>query len=209
MITATIENVLNRGIPRSPRARQLCIELAGRRVAVNARGLVRFVVGSAGESITLVRDPNVPVDAEITGSPFALLELAGNAPEAVIQRGDVQIRGDTELAQKFRELALLLRPDVEEELALVIGDMPAHQIGRFARMTLGWGRRAADTAVRNVSEFLSHERGDLVSKPEGNQFLKRVDTLREDADRIEARVERIRQQVEAQSQAPAQNPRTS
>jgi ubiquinone biosynthesis protein UbiJ len=110
----------------------------------------------------------------------------------------VQIRGDVELAQKFRELALLLRPDIEEELSLAIGDVPAHQLGRLARSALGWGRRAADTTLRNISEFLAHERGDLVSRSEGNQFLKGVDALREDVDRAEARLEQLRQRLEKQ-----------
>ena len=37
MLTATLENVLNRGLPRSPRAQQLCAELTGRSVAVEVR----------------------------------------------------------------------------------------------------------------------------------------------------------------------------
>jgi len=36
------------------------------------------------------------------------------------------------VARKYRELARLLVPDPEEELARVVGDVPAHQIGRFA-----------------------------------------------------------------------------
>jgi ubiquinone biosynthesis protein UbiJ len=62
-----------------------------------------------------------------------LAALAGAHPEEVIQRGDVRIRGDAELAQKFRELAMLLKPDVEEELSKLIGDTPAHQALRLAR----------------------------------------------------------------------------
>jgi ubiquinone biosynthesis accessory factor UbiJ len=191
MMTSTLENLLNRGLPRSPRARELCSELTGHKVAVDIRGITRLLISSVGDSLSVVRDATAPADAEIVGGPFALLELAGSEPEAAIQRGDVQIRGDVDLAQKFRELALLLRPDVEEELALAIGDVPAHQLGRFARSALGWGKRAADTTVRNISEFLAHERGDLISRHEGNQFLKGVDALREDVDRAEARLEQI------------------
>jgi len=197
MLNSTLENVLNRGLPRSPRARQICAELSGRKVAVNVRGVTRLIITSTGDSLSVSRDPIIPADAEIIGAPLALLELAGSAPEAPIQRGEVEIRGDVDLSQKFRELALLLRPDIEEELALVIGDTPAHQLGRLARTALGWGKRAADTTVRNVSEFLAHERGDLVSRPEGNQFLKGVDAVRDDVDRAEARLELIRQRAEA------------
>ena len=184
-----IENVLNRGLPRSPRARELCAELAGRRVAVDVRGFTRFLVESTGVSLSVRRDAAADAEAEISGGPLSLLGLAGESPEAVLQRGDVRISGDVELAQKFRELARLLRPDIEEELAGAIGDIPAHQLGRLARAALGWTRHAAATAVQNVAEYLSHERRDLVPRPEGDQFLKGVDQLREDVDRFEARLD--------------------
>ncbi|HWM67976.1 MAG TPA: SCP2 sterol-binding domain-containing protein [Steroidobacteraceae bacterium] len=191
MLTATLENVLNRGLPRSPRAQQLCAELAGRRVAVAISGSPRQVlVESTGLSLKLSAvEAGVAADATISGGPFSLLALSGAAPEAVLQRGDVRIDGDAELAQKFRELALLLRPDLEDELSLVVGDVPAHQLGRFARAAFGWTRKAAATTVRNAAEYLAHERRDLVPRSEAEQFLQGVDTLREDVDRLAVRID--------------------
>jgi ubiquinone biosynthesis protein UbiJ len=191
MLTATLENVLNRGLPRSPRAQQLCAELAGRRVAVAIAGSPRQVlVESTGLSLKLSAvEAGVAADATISGGPFSLLALSGAAPEAVLQRGDVRIDGDAELAQKFRELALLLRPDLEDELSLVVGDVPAHQLGRFARAAFGWTRKAAATTVRNAAEYLAHERRDLVPRSEAEQFLQGVDTLREDVDRLAVRID--------------------
>jgi ubiquinone biosynthesis protein UbiJ len=195
MLTDTIENVLNRGLPRSPRARQICRELEGRRVAVDVSGFVRLLVESTGETLKLTRDASGAVeaarvaDAEIIGGPLSLLALAGEAPEAVLQRGDVQIRGDMDLAQKFRELALLLRPDIEEEVSKVIGDVPAHHLGRFARAAFGWTRNAASTTVQNVAEYFAHERQHLVPRAEADQLLKGVDILRENVDRLEARID--------------------
>jgi len=191
MLTATLENVLNRGLPRSPRAQQLCAELAGRRVAVAIAGSPRQVlVESTGLSLKLSAvEAGVAADATISGGPFSLLGRSGAAPEAVLQRGDVRIDGDAELAQKFRELALLLRPDLEDELSLVVGDVPAHQLGRFARAAFGWTRKAAATTVRNAAEYLAHERRDLVPRSEAEQFLQGVDTLREDVDRLAVRID--------------------
>jgi ubiquinone biosynthesis protein UbiJ len=189
MLTETIENVLNRGLPRSPRARQLCRELQGHRVGVDVSGFARLVVESTGETLQLKRDAIATTEAEIIGGPFSLLALAGESPEAVIQRGDVQIRGDVELAQRFRELAMLLRPDIEEEVSKVIGDVPAHHLGRFARAAFSWTRNAASTQAHNVAEFFAHERQHLVPRAEADQLLKGVDTLRENVDRLEARIE--------------------
>ena len=156
-------------------------------MAVEVREITRLLVESTGSTLRITRG-DAGADAEIVGGPFGLLALSGDSPEAVLQRGDVEIRGDAELAQKFRELALLLRPDLEDALSDLTGDVPAHQVGRFARMALGWTRKAAATTAENFAEYLGHERQDLVPKNEGEPFLKGVDALREDVDRLEARI---------------------
>jgi ubiquinone biosynthesis accessory factor UbiJ len=196
MLTQAIENLLNRNLPRSPRAQELCETLQGKAVRVEAQGLGwRLDCESLGTSLKLTRagrSEHTP-DAEISGSLIALAALAGPHPEEVIQRGDVSIHGDVELAQKFRELAMLLRPDVEEELSRLVGDTPAHQALRFAKAVTGFGRRAVNTGVRNVAEYLAHERGDLVPRAEAEDFYRGVERLREDLDRLDARARLIEQ----------------
>jgi len=194
MLTQAIENLLNRNLPRSPRARELASALVGKRVRVEARGLGWVLIAeSLNTSIRLTRESTEgqAPDADISGSLLNLAALAGSHPEEVIQRGDVTIRGDAEVAQKFRELAMLLKPDVEEELSRLIGDSPAHQALRLVRLATGFGRRAAQTGVRNVAEYLAHERGDLVPRAEAEDFYRGVERLREDLDRVEARVHLI------------------
>jgi ubiquinone biosynthesis accessory factor UbiJ len=194
MLTATIENVLNRGLPRSPRAQQLCAELAGRRIAIEAPAMARLLVESTGNSLRITRG-SLPADAELIGGPLSLLLLGSGADDTPLARGEVQVRGDAELAQKFRELARLLRPDPEEELSILIGDVAAHRLGRLARGALGWSRDAAATLLQDVGEYFSHERGHLVSREEGEQFLRGVDALREDVDRFDARLELLKQRL--------------
>jgi ubiquinone biosynthesis protein UbiJ len=188
MLTMTLENLLNRGLPHSPRARQLCAALAGRSVAIVVPDLVRLRVTSTGQTLAVTRD-DAAADATIAGGLLSLLALTGESAQAVIQRGDVSITGDGELAQSFRELAQLLRPDPEEELSLLIGDVPAHQLGRLARLGASLGVRAAGTTLRNLAEYGAHERGDLISRNEGEQFLRGVDALREGVDRLQARLD--------------------
>ena len=190
MLSATLEKLLNRGLPRSPRARQLCAALSGRSVAIVVPDILRLRVSSNGQTLTVLRD-DAPADATLRGGALSLLALASESAQAVIQRGDIAIGGDSEVAQGYRELAQLLRPDLEEELSLLIGDVPAHQLGRLARLAADWSGRAADTTLQNLAEYLGHERGDLVSRNEGEQFLRGVDALRESVDRLQARLELI------------------
>jgi ubiquinone biosynthesis accessory factor UbiJ len=203
MLTVTLENLLNRGLPRSGRARQLCAQLSGRSLAIVIRDVARVRVASTGLTLTVSVDARA-ADATLTGGLLGLLALAGEGAQAVLQRGEVTVDGDADVAEKFRELLQRLRPDVEEELSLVLGDVPAHQLARLARAAVRWTAKAADTTLENLSEYLGHERGDLVPRNEGEQFLRGVDEVREGVDRLEARFERLaaRGGVLRRNQAP-------
>jgi len=198
MLTELVENLLNRNLGASPRARELCAALRGRRLRITLSGLgVRIGLESLGSTLRIARDPDGDFDAEVEGSPVNLIALAGPSPEHLLRSGTVQVRGDTELLQRYRELGLLLRPDLEEELSRFVGDAPAHQVMRFAGSAFGFGRHAADTAVRNAAEYFAHERGDLVPAAEAEAFMSDVDRLREDIDRAEAQTAHLEARLAA------------
>ena len=91
----------------------------------------------------------------------------------------------------FSELIKYSRPDLEEELSRVIGDVAAHQVGTAARSMLGFAQRAASTFAQNVSEFLQEEGRDVPSRTEADEFIADVDKLRDDVERLEARIAEI------------------
>jgi ubiquinone biosynthesis accessory factor UbiJ len=193
MLLETLEKLLNRGLPRSPRARALCAELAGHSVALEFTDLARLRLSSNGVTLVLHADEQ-PAAATLQGGPLGFLGLlAERSPRTALQRGAVTLSGDTELAERFFELLQRLRPDVEEELALVVGDVPAHQLGRLARGGLAFARRALATGGENLAEYFAHETADLVPRTEGEQFLRGVDELREDVDRLGARLDALAQ----------------
>jgi ubiquinone biosynthesis accessory factor UbiJ len=190
MLAATLENLLNRGLPRSFRAREICAGLNGRSLALTMPDIARLRLASTGVTLAASFDAE-RADATLTGGPLALLALLGASALPALQRGHVAISGDAEIAGRFRELLELLRPDFEEELSLLIGDVPAHQLARLMRASGAWGVQAAGTALRNLGEYFAHESADLVSRNEGEQFLRGVDALREGVDRVQARLERL------------------
>jgi ubiquinone biosynthesis accessory factor UbiJ len=206
MLTRTIDNIVNRGLPRSPRARELVAQLKGRSVAIEIDGFARVRVESdgtllhvaavaAGASGAAVAGATAggaaAADATLCGGPLALLALMRPGAQGVVQRGAVTISGDGQLAEHFQELSRLLQPDFEEELSLLIGDVPAHQLARWVGIGGRWLRHAARTTFLNAAEYLAHERADLVSGKEGEQFLHGVDAVREAVDRLEARLARL------------------
>jgi ubiquinone biosynthesis protein UbiJ len=103
----------------------------------------------------------------------------------------VTIRGDAEVAELYRELLALARPDPEEETARLFGDVTARRLGNFARDTIAWLKGAKRSVGENIAEYLTEESRDLVNRTELDEFLRGVDDLREGTDRLEARIRRL------------------
>jgi ubiquinone biosynthesis accessory factor UbiJ len=68
-------------------------------------------------------------------------------------------------------------------------------VSLFARRALELARQARRTAGENIAEYLQEEGRDLVNRTELEEFLHGVDSLRETADRIEARLVRLEQRL--------------
>lgn len=186
-----LESLLNRHIEASSRARALAATLAGRTLELRlVHTPLRLRLAVADGRLSLRTAGDEPADAVIEGPPLSLAALAGPQGEDRVRAGGVKISGDAEVARSFRDLIAAARPDVEEELSRLTGDVAAHHIARAARDALGFGRRVADTLARNVGEYLAEEGREVPARPEVDELLREVDRLREDVDRFAARLAR-------------------
>jgi ubiquinone biosynthesis protein UbiJ len=189
MLTEQIQALIDRGVTGSPRARTLLSELEGHSLDIEARYTPwRVQLTAVPDRLMLDRHPLAPGIAAISGSPLSLMALARENPQDVIRRGDVVITGDGAIASRFQELLQLLRPDFEEPLSRLIGDVPAYGLGSLLRRAMGYANDSSSTVARNVGEYFTHERRELVTRSEAGEFLDGVDSLREQVDRLEARV---------------------
>ena len=83
-------------------------------------------------------------------------------------------------------------------MSRLIGDVAAHQIGNTVRSLFGFGRRLGDTFLTNVGEYLSEESRDVPSRTEADEFIRDVDTLRDDVERFDARLSALERQAKSQ-----------
>ena len=105
--------------------------------------------------------------------------------------GDVDLSGDAATAQRFQKLLDLAQPDIEEELSRVIGDVAAHRIAEIARGVGKWARDARATMGGNIREYLQEESREVPTRYEVERFTQQVGTLRDDVERIAARLKRL------------------
>ncbi len=183
------EQMLNRRIAGSSRARGLLAGLAGRSMELRfAATPVSIRIDASAENIGLRPGAGEPADAVIEGTPLAFLRLATGDAAKSIRAGGMDVRGDAEVAESFRALLEAARPELEEELSRFTGDVAAHYLAGFAREAASFGRRTGDTLARNAAEYLTEESRDLPVRLEVEEFLEDVDRLREAVDRLDARV---------------------
>lgn len=126
----------------------------------------------------------------IRGSWLALFKAWQAADPSVATA--LTIEGDTSVAHQFQGIMATLDIDWEEQLSRAVGDVAAHSLGSLWRGVQHWKQRTSTTWSRNSTEYLQQELQALPPRHAVEQFLNAVDTLREDADRLTVRVERLR-----------------
>ena len=187
-----VAKVLNRNIQATTPARELCRQLSGTVVAIRVRNTALtawFIVHD--DSLELATESDREPDVSISGSILTLASMAGESGLKSIRAGSLELTGDPVLADDFQRLLSYARPDIEEELSGIVGDAAAHRLGEIARSVGNWSRDARETMGENIREYLQEESRDLPSRYEVERFSANVNTLRDDVDRLEARIKRL------------------
>jgi len=193
---ASAEALLNRSIDSSAQAAAMVRRLQGTSLQIDIEGMTRIRASAHHGRLALAAGDDSAADATISGSLPALLQLFKGGANRGSATPAAQIRGDAEIANRYRELFVLARPDPEEELSRWIGDLPARRVSLFAQRALNLVQRARRTAGENIAEYLQEEGRDLVNRTELDEFLRGVDELRETADRIDARLGRLERRLQ-------------
>lgn len=193
-IAIGLEAVLDPLLRLDPEIPPRLAALDGAVIALEVDGLgvtVYLLPGASGIRVLdrYEGDPTV----RIRGAPLAL------ARQWLGQRasGDIEVAGDVTVGRELQTILARLDVDWEEGWSRIVGDATAHQIGRFWRGLRDWRRQTGDILRRDGIEYLQQELRAVPSRAAVEQFLDAVDTLREDADRLTARLERLRRRLAA------------
>jgi ubiquinone biosynthesis protein UbiJ len=98
------------------------------------------------------------------------------------------ISGDAALVQVVGDLARHLRWEPEDDLARVVGDIPAARLVSGAQAVKAGVLGAGSRLAANVAEYLAEESGALAGKPVLEQQRLDVARLQSDADALERQI---------------------
>lgn len=126
--------------------------------------------------------------------PTLSIELPGDAASRFINHGRhgilkaAKIRGNIDLANAVNEVMDNIRPDPEAFLASKVGDIAAHRLmGLFHNLKQG-AEQLAGRLKDQFTEHVAEGHSVIVPNEQVSQFMTDIDTLRNDAARLEQRV---------------------
>jgi len=190
---ALLQSALNRAVALDAHTQSAIVALEGRRIGIELRGANLALAISVREGRLVVGSHwETPVDLNLHASPASLLAFAMRRGEdSPLPPGKVDISGDAELARRMEKLLRGFSPDIEEAFTQTFGDVLGVPIARTFQRMFTWTRETAQALAQDSAEYLREESRDLVAPAEMEQFLDDVDAVRERADRLDARVQRV------------------
>ncbi|NLG60392.1 MAG: SCP2 domain-containing protein [Gammaproteobacteria bacterium] len=190
-----LEAALARALALDPDTREALGPLEGRRLVLKLDSpplalqlTVRdrqLLVGPVEEG----QEPDLAVRSTLSG---LLSQLPGLRPGDGAPVGKMRIEGDAELARRVQALARGFDPDWEAPFAAVFGDVVGVQVARALAGALRQAKVTGQSLARSAAEYVSEESRDVVPRAELEAFCEDVDILRDDVERIDARIRRLR-----------------
>jgi len=173
---------------REPWARERLRPHAGKTACLVAGG-ARLALTITPHGLVQAAAPDAVPDVILTVDGGRLPDLLSD--DAARRMGAVRIEGDAALAHVAGDLARDLRWDVEEDLAGIIGDIPAARLVGAARGVARGVRAGAWRLAENVAEYLTEEVDAVAAAPALRAWGAEVRRLRDDAERAAKRVEHL------------------
>ncbi|MDH5572795.1 MAG: SCP2 sterol-binding domain-containing protein, partial [Gammaproteobacteria bacterium] len=201
-LIGAVESGMNGVLALDPDALRNMARFQGKVIAIEllsapARPLLTLFLFPGANGIEMLSQYAGDADTTLSGTPFAMAKMSLGArlggPDAseVMFAGEVVIRGDIELGQRFKRVLDKIDIDWEEHVSRITGDIVAHKLGELFRFTGQWLKQTNETLQADAAEYLQMESESLPEKYEVAEFVQQVDVTRNDVERLYARVQRL------------------
>lgn len=141
------------------------------------------------QQVKIKTDDLQPADTHLSGTPLPMLSvMASKNHRQRFFADDIRIEGNAEVGQLVMALFDDLHIDWEDQLSHYLGDVSAYQVGRLLRGIGKWLQDTEKCVTQDVNEFIHEEALWFPTRVALDDFFHDVDTLREEVDRIEAKI---------------------
>src|SRR3990167_799932 len=190
LLLTSIEKALNTYLQTDPRSSKRLAKLAGRSVGIELMPFrLSFICSFHPGNVSVKLDEGEQPCARIKGTPLQLCcMLLYKERRQQFFTDDVSMEGDAEVTELVLHLFEHVHIDWEEHASQLIGDVPAHQLGKFVKSVRGWLENSTSSFSQDMNDYLHEEKAWFPQREELHEFFSSVDTIRMDIDRLEARL---------------------
>lgn len=121
--------------------------------------------------------------------------------------GNINLQGDFSLLQQLQRILAQASPDLAAQLSPWIGAIPAGQIGDIVQQGKQTVSRLVNSLGAHTAEAVTEDSHLFVARWQMDQFKKSSRELRQDIERVQARLKQLQQTVtQKQAGKPDQQP---
>jgi ubiquinone biosynthesis protein UbiJ len=193
-LSTTLEKSLNHYLGLSREAPVILSRLSGQVIALEIRPFSQKIFLCPNESsIQVLTEISGEPDVTIRGTPTALTRMGlGGVWEKSLAPGEIEILGKADTAHRLQALLRDLKIDWHPVLNSLTGsNSAATTLLDLLRSGSQWTRNTLDALQTDLSGYLREERHWLPCAPETDRFFTDVDTLRDQQERLKARIQRL------------------
>ena len=188
-----METALNQVLRLDPETLKKLDALNGKSVKIELTDWeTEFYILPYRQGLQLLSDYHKEPDTIIKGKLINLVKVgAAGATTTSMFDESVAISGDTRTGEAMRDVLRNIDIDWEEHLSKIVGDVAAHKLAYHFKKTVAFGKKSVRSLGENIQEYLHYESKQLPTKAAVENFYQGVSKLRDDVDRMEARVKRL------------------
>lgn len=134
-------------------------------------------------------------EAKINGAAVDILLLLLSSKHS-LANSKVSILGNSSLLAEYQ--AALSSLDIDWEQAVLeltgspmVGSIPGHQAANALKKITTWMQKTGSKAANNIADYLSEELRAIPANAELENFFQDVTTVRQNTDRLEARIDTL------------------
>ena len=193
-----LELAINSALKYDPATLRELSTLEGQVLLVDCTSpAMRIAVQTSQQQITLYSGWEDEAAVTLQGSLVALAKMTANASDTSSFAGTgVQLSGNLETLHKLHKILSQLDIDWEGALADIIGDIPAYMIGSALRKSADIAKQNKQRVTSALTEVAQEELQIVPSRNGFEQFKKEVREMASDTDRLMARTNLLRQQID-------------
>ena len=178
---------LNHLIQKESWAKERLQPFSGAQLQINA-GSIQIQLNINGQGMFALSGDERTADV--------ILTLPSDAPAKLLFDRDalfasVKLSGSADLAESLAFVFRNLSWDIEEDLASVLGDIPARRLAITGAQLGNQLQNGVKRIAENIAEFATEDSNLLAPKREIAFFCQSIDQLRDDAARLEKRIKQL------------------